>query len=706
MFLFTIIFDTSLGLLNLIIHQVYRKNFFLNCSVMSESRRLLAAIMFTDIVGYTSLMGESEESALEILKKNRSIQKPIIEKYSGVILKEMGDGNLSRFDSALNAILSATEIQQNVRKNTSYRLRIGIHLGDITIEDEDIFGDGVNIASRLESIAESGAIYVSDAIIKAIRGIETVKYAKIGSVLLKNVSEPVLVYYIIDKGIVTPGRKKIKELTLEQTDKDHSEEKLFFRFIKKLFSKPKDKEISSLAVLPFSNLMNDQDQDYFVAGMHDAMITELSKVGSFRVISRQSTLKYADSRLSMKKIAKQLDVDALVEGSVFKSNNLVRIQVQLIKTQPYESHIFANAYEREITDVINLHRQIANDIANKIDSPNAATEKESILENQKKVNAEAYEAYLKGSFHWNKLTKEDLEIAEDYFKFAIEKDPEYALGYVGMSFIGVGRAQMGYISWKESAILLQSYLDKAQNIDPSLPEIYFTTAIFDFYSLWKWEKAESEFLEALKLNPNYAKARAYYSHFLCIMKRSEEGLRQIAQAIQLDPFNILFKEVHGMDLLLSKDYDQAEKVILEILEKAPESRLALATLRSVYHQQGNQDKAITSWKKFFENDSEAFLALERGYNECGYSEALRSLAEMFVLRSKKSFVSPWRIATIYTRSGNNKEAIEWLNKAYLANDPNLPSIYADPIFDDLREEADFKELIERMNFPVNDPVAY
>ena len=217
---------------------------------------------------------------------------------------------------------------------------------------------------------------MSDAIIKAIRGIETIKYAEIGPLLLKNVSEPVIVYYIIDKGIVTPGRKIIKELTLDKSDKDHSEEKLFLGFIKKLFSKPKDKEISSLAVLPFSNLMNDRDQDYFVAGMHDAMITELSKVGSFRVISRQSTLKYADSILSMKKIAKQLDVDALVEGSVFKSNNLVRIQVQLIKTQPYESHIFANAYEREITEVINLHRQIANDIANKIDSPKAATEKE------------------------------------------------------------------------------------------------------------------------------------------------------------------------------------------------------------------------------------------------------------------------------------------------------------------------------------------
>jgi len=672
---------------------------------MSESRRLLAAIMFTDIVGYTSLMGESEERGLEILKRNRSIQKPIIRKYNGVILKEMGDGNLTRFDSAINAILSAKEIQQSVRKNSNYRLRIGIHLGDITIEDEDIFGDGVNIASRLESISDPGAIYVSDAIIKAIRGTETIKYAEIGPVHLKNVSQPVVVYYISEKGITKPNQEKIKDLTLNQSEKDRSGKKSLLGFLTKLFNKSQETQISSLAVLPFSNLMNDQDQDYFVAGMHDALITELSKIGVFRVISRQSTLKYAGSTLSIKDIARQLNVDGILEGSVLKSGDRVIIQVQLIKAKPSESHFFANSYDRHISDVINMHREIASDIARKTEAPVDLSET-GLKQESQKINAEAYEAYLKGSFHWNKLTKEDLEIAEDYFKLAIEKDPEYPLAYVGMASIGLGRAQMGYASWKESAILLQGYLGKAQNIDPSLPEIHHINAVFNYSSLWQWEKAEAEFIEALKYNPNHATTHAYYSHFLCIIKRSEEGLKQIALAIQLDPFNILFKELYCIDLFFSRDYDQAEKVILEILEKAPESRLALSILRSVYHQQGKLDKAISSWKKFFEKDPEACKTIEIGCNEGGYTQALESLAEMFVVRSKKSFVSPWRIATTFTRSGNTKEALTWLQKAYLSNDPNFPSINVDPIFDDLREEADFKELIERMNFPVNDPVAY
>jgi len=175
----------------------------------------------------------------------------------------------------------------------------------------------------------------------------------------------------------------------------------------------------------------------------------------------------------------------------------------MIKAQPHESHIFANAYEREMTDVINLHRQIAIDIDNKIEAPTVKKEKESI-QDQKKINTEAYEAYLKGSFHWNKLTKEDLEMAEDYFNLAIEKDAEYALAYVGMASIGVARAQMGYASWKESAIISQSNLEKAKYLDPSLAEIHFIEAVFSFNSLWKWEKAEAEFIKALNYNPNYA----------------------------------------------------------------------------------------------------------------------------------------------------------------------------------------------------------
>jgi TolB-like protein/Tfp pilus assembly protein PilF len=654
--------------------------------------------MFTDIVGYTSLMGEHEEKALDILRKNRNVQKSILQKYSGILLKEMGDGNLSRFDSALNAVLCAIEIQKYIRRNAQYKLRIGIHLGDISVENEDIFGDGVNITSRLESISDPGAIYVSDAIIKAIRGIEKIRYAEIGPIEFKNVSEPVVVYYILEKGLAKPNRQKIKELTHTGSEDYHTRWASLLHYIKALFVKPRDAPIQSLAVLPFSNLMEDQEQDYFVAGMHDAMITELSKIGSFRVISRQSTLKYTGSTLSIKDIAKQLDVDAIVEGSVLKSDDQVRIQVQLIKALPYESHIFANAYDRKISDIINMHKTIAYDIVNNIESPEAAIEKE-VKQAHKKVNADAYEAYLKGSFHWNELTKEALDVAEDYFQLAIKKDPEYALAYVGMSSIGVGRAQMGYTSWKDSALIIQTNLDKARHLDPTLAEIHFINAVFNFNSLWKWEKAETEYREALKFNPNYAIAHAYYSHFLCLLKRPEEGLEYIATAMQLDPFNTLYKEIHGMDLFFARDYDQARKILEEILVKTPESRLALSTLRSVFHQQKEYLKALDTWKKIYVSDHEALMVLENGFQTGGYTTALKSLAEMFEIRSKKSFVSPWRIATIYTRSGNKDEAIEWLHKAYLANDPNIPSINVDPIFDYLREESEFINLMERLDFP-------
>jgi tetratricopeptide (TPR) repeat protein len=345
-----------------------------------------------------------------------------------------------------------------------------------------------------------------------------------------------------------------------------------------------------------------------------------------------------------------------------------------------------------------MHREITQDIAARVQVHLTAGEK-ALLQDSEKVNPEAYEAFLKGQFHWNKLTREDLDMAENYFNLALEKDPDYALAYVGLSSIGVGKAQMGYAPWRESALKSMKYMDKAMELDSTLSEVHFMNAAFNSWGLWNWEKAEREYRKALDRNPNYAIARAYYSQYLCIMNRSEEGLRQNVLAIELDPFNTLYKELYGMDLLFAGKYNQAQDLLEEILEKEPESRIALTTLRSVYHQQKKFDEAYSIWKRTYPDDPEAIEALETGYAEGGYSQALCQLAEMLIERSRNSFVTPWQIGTIYTRAGKKMEALEWLEKAYEAHDPNMPYINTDPIFDYLREEPAFQGLIEKMEFP-------
>jgi len=677
---------------------------------MSEEKHLLAAILFTDIVGYTSLMGENEEQALRILRENRKIQQSFIQKFGGTLLKEMGDGILARFSSVLNAVLCAKEIQKKIAEKDEFKVRMGLHLGDIAIENGDIFGDGVNIASRLESIADPGGIYISESVTKAIRNHPEVNYIPVGSVKLKNVSYPVGIYALQGSGIPIPSPQKIKELLTNQADRRRKKTRRLFLLIiivsiaalgwltREFIFTPTDNRISSMAVLPLSNLTGDPEQGYFVAGMHDALITELSKIGSLRIISRQSTLRYQESTLSMKEIGKQLGVDAVVEGSVFKSGNQVRIQIQLIRAIPEESHILAQSYDRELSDVLNMHREITQDIAARVQVHLTAGER-ALLQDTKKVNPEAYEAYLKGQFHWNKLTRDDLDMAENYYKLALEKDPDYALSYVGLSSIGVGRAQMGYAPWKESALKSMGYMDKAMELDSTLSEVHFMNAAFNSWGLWNWKKAEREYKKALDRNPNYAIARAYYSQHLCVMKRTEEGLRQNVLAIELDPFNTLYKELYGMDLLFAKKYGEAQQLLENILENEPESRIALTTLRSVYHQQKKHEKAIRIWKRTYPGDQEAVKTIDAGYLDGGYSMALRRLAEMLIERSRTSFVTPWQIGTIYTRAGMKDEALEWLEKAYEAHDPNMPYINIDPIFDYLREEPAFKNLIERMDFP-------
>ncbi|MBS0000445.1 MAG: hypothetical protein KFF73_15805 [Cyclobacteriaceae bacterium] len=675
---------------------------------MIEEKHLLAAIMFTDIAGYTALMGENEDRALQILRKNRSIQKALIKKYEGLWLKEMGDGILARFDSVLNALLCAQEIQKQIHESDEYKVRIGIHLGEIAIENEDVFGDGVNIASRLESIADPGGIYVSASVIGAIRSHAEISYVPVATVELKNVGYPIEVFAIQGMELPVPSGKRLRKLIPGTGWKSKYRKILLPVFIIlisaviwlfRMFVFPSaDSGISSLAVLPLTNLTGDQQQEYFVAGMQDALITELSKIGSLRIISRQSTLRFRESTLSMGEIAKQLRVDAVVEGSVYKTGNNVSIQIQLIKPQPVETHLLGTSYDRELSDVINLHREITRDIAGKIHVKLTPGEI-PLFQDSEPVNPEAYEAYLKGTFHWNKLTREDLGIAEDYFKLAVELDPDYALGYVGLSRVGLGRGQMGYVPWLDMANNSVKYLDKAMELDSTLAEVHFHSAGFNMWGFWQWEKAEQEFEKAININPNYALALTYYSQFLCWMNRAEEGLEHMAKALDLDPYNTLYKEIYGMNLLFTKRYQEARELLEGILEVNPESRISQTTLRSVYHMEKKYNEAYAMWKRTFSDDPQALHALDLGFQNGGYSGALQSLAEMLIERSKTIFITPWQIGTIYTRAGMKKEAIEWLEKAYHVHDPNMPAIYVDPIFEYLRDEPAFMELVEKMNFP-------
>jgi len=458
--------------------------------------------------------------------------------------------------------------------------------------------------------------------------------------------------------------------------------------------------IDAIAVLPLENLTGDPQQEFFVDAVTDELIGQLAQIEALRVISRRSVVQYKGVEKPLPEIARELGVDALVEGTVLRVTDSVRIRLQLIEVLPEERNLWAQMYERDMTDVLVMYKEMARAIADKTRVKLTAQE-EAYLASTRQVNPEAYEAYSKGRFYLYKLTPQDLELARRYFELALEKDPNYALAYVGIAQFWGGQQQQGLVSADEARSKAKTARLKAMELDDTLAEVHYNLANQRTWLEWDWEGAEKAFQRAFELNPNYPDACAYYSWFLFYMGRPEEAMAQIERALELDPFNATFRGLYAWDLLYARRYDEAIQDLRETLRTAPNDQMLLSALKAVYHLKGMHEEALEIWRTWFTTmgDSEAEEALARGNAEAGYFGALNHVAELYVARSRTTYVTPWQIATMYTRAGKNDEALEWLEKAYEAHDSNMPAISVDPIFDNLREDPRFQDILRKMNFP-------
>ncbi|HCS48454.1 MAG TPA: hypothetical protein DIW61_09445 [Candidatus Aminicenantes bacterium] len=369
---------------------------------------------------------------------------------------------------------------------------------------------------------------------------------------------------------------------------------------------------------------------------------------------------------------------------------------QLIKPAT-EAQLWAHSYERDLRDVLSLQNEIVSAITREV-KVRLSPQEETRLASARQVNPEAYDAYLKGRFSWYKLSRQDLDSALEDFTLALEKDPEYALAYAGIAMVWQGYMQQGFLSYEEGTPKLKAAALKALELDNTLSEVHFTLAIISTWVDWDWLGAERAFRRAIELNPMYPDPRIYYAHFLDITGRPKEAMPQADRALDLDPLNTLFQGIYAMHLMCSRRYDDAVALLRKILSHSPNDAIALSTLRSAYHMKRMYKEALEIWKASYaaKGDREAEDALARGFAEAGYRGALRRVAETLVARSRTTYVTPWQIATLYTRAGMNKEAIDWLEKAYQAKDLNMPYLSVDPIFDDLRNEPRFQDILRWM----------
>ena len=452
----------------------------------------------------------------------------------------------------------------------------------------------------------------------------------------------------------------------------------------------------SIVLLPLENITDDKGQEWFTDGMTDALITNLARIGGLRVTQRSSAMRYRGANKSASEIASELGVSYVLEGSVLRFADHVKITIRLIDALT-NNYLWAEEYSRNFTELLALQGEVAKAIAAQVQV--TLTQKEqNLLTQEKPVNPKAYEAYLKGNFLCYKLTREAMGTALQYYELAVEIDSTYAPAYAGIALVWGGRAQMGYVPMSVAAKEGEWAEAKALALDSSLAEVHYMVGVRRAWLEWNWDGAMQSLRKSVELKPNLAEAHAYFSHLLFILNRPDEAMEHIEEALKLDPFNPLIQSLYAMDLMYVRRYDEVIRLLRKTLEINPGEPVALSTIRSAYHQKKMYDEALDAWRLSYEarGDREAIQALNHGRAEGGYSRALQNLAEMFIERSKRSYVTPWQVATLYTRAGMKEEALDWFEKAYDAHDPNMPYLSVDPVFDDLRAHPRFQAILKRM----------
>jgi len=454
--------------------------------------------------------------------------------------------------------------------------------------------------------------------------------------------------------------------------------------------------IKSLAVLPLKNLSGDASQEYLADGMTEALIGRLSEIHNLRVVSRTSATRFKDTHLSVPEIARTLQVDAIVEGSVIRDGNRIRVHAQLIRAATDE-HFWSEAYDREPRDVLSLQSDVAQSIARKVEIT-ISGEEHARLSAARTVDPEAYEAYLKGRYYWNKRTADSMPKAALYFEQAISKDPGFGAAYSGLADCNSGLAWHGFMSPAEVLPKAYAAAQKAVEIDPQSAEAHASLALVLEHK-WDWAGAEVEFKRALELNPQYANAHHWYGDYLSIQGRHDEALVEAKHALELDPLNLMIGTWVGLRYYLARRYDVAIEQNRNTVDLDPNFAAAHLILGEGYVQQGKHKEGLDELRKAasLSGDSPLYIA------QVGVSlaltrerkEALRIIRELQDISGKR-YVSPYGVAQIYAALNDKEQTYRWLEIALRDRAVWMSYLAVDPVFDSIRSEARFRDFLRRV----------
>jgi class 3 adenylate cyclase/TolB-like protein/Tfp pilus assembly protein PilF len=692
----------------------------------STEQRRLAAIMFTDMVGYSALAQRSEALALELLEEHRRLLREVFPKFGGREVETTGDGFLVEFASALEAARCGIQIQRTLAvRNISIpveraiRLRIGIHVGDVVHKEGHVLGDGVNIAARLQPQAEPGGICVSVDVERQIRNALEARIERIGAAELKNIQGPMELFRIVmpwetgSGGGLKPGvphPRSRRGLTLAAGVALGLAAALWFGLHRATSparqgaptatpggeNRTKPARIQWLVVLPLRNYAGDTNQDYFVDGMTDLLSGELAQINGLQVKSHQTAMRYKGSSKTVPEIARELSVDAVVEGSVQRSGNRVLVSVQLIETAT-DRHLWARKYEREVSDLLKMQGEITEDVAKEIEAK-LSPQQQTRLAASQTVNPAALEAYLKARFYWSKRTNEGMHAAVDYCQRAVAIDPGYA---AALALLGDCLTLLPFYvgGWgQESIDKARGALMKALELDPTLGEVHGTLGFLKLQSDLDLAGARREFEQALVLAPNSATTHQRYGLLFLTEGRFDEALAQRKRSAELDPLSRIVKVELSDVFFFRREYEAAIKGYREILLLDPDFARAHWMLGRVLAEQGQYESAIAELReacRLSQNSGYLLATLGRVHGLAGHRAQAQEILKALQDPAQYPQTLAGNIAVVHIGLGNKDEAFRWIEKTFEEHYAPL-LLKVDPQFDPLRPDPRFPALLKRL----------
>ena len=638
--------------------------------------RRLAAIMFTDIAGYTQLAQADEPGALHLLQEQEKLVRPLLATHQGRRVKSIGDGLLLEFEDVLDAVECGAELQRQVHERNAQegvrplRIRVGIHLGDVQRRGTDILGDAVNIASRIEPLADPEGVCISAQVFDQVHNKVPYSLERLGPKTLKGVRESIEVYRVVLPWSV--------EVAPSQGS-----------------APPR------LAVLPFTNISPDPKDEYFADGLTEEMISAISQIRGLRVTSRTSVSQFKATSKSIWQIGKELGVSSVLEGSVRKSGDRLRITVQLIDVLT-DDHRWAQSYDRKLDDVFAIQAEIAESTAGALKVELLKSEHESVGGRPTR-NLAAYEAYLRGvqadlRFYGRSTEQIDRE-AEKYFEEAIRLDPKFAAAHARLArhlILVAGETR----SWKDVTSRIRELVAKALELDPNSSDAHVARGSLAFQVDHQWDRAEAEFQQAIALNPSSAEARSYYGWQLVFFQRFDEARKQFLALSEQDPLSHRGRWGLAWTYAAAGDFPSAIPLLEKVVNDYPDDSSVRADLAWNYAFVGRTDDA-TKILEPLSNANDLRSRMNRGWVLAllGRPEDLRNLLADWEGGRLSERLDLRYAAAFFALLGENERALDLLERDDREEGKNLWSVYLNPGLDSVRDDPRFVALLRGLSLP-------